>query len=95
VATVYRVPEKLQKFYKGSGHGICAIRDGKIVKMAYLRDIIPDVEFLSEPNNDEESPLVDLKKITTDPRVGIVAMDFNHEGEIFLGMFSGHEFVIL
>lgn len=94
---VFKIADEMEKHYKGSGLGLIAVKDGHIIRLGYLRDII-DVDLYQtniDTMTDEDSPEYDYDRMFADPAVGVAAIDFAHDGEVFFGMFSCGEFVVL
>lgn len=94
---VFKVSAEMEKRYKGVGLGMIAVNSGQIVRMGYMRDLIDEGKYQTNLDTmaDEESPEYDFGRMFADPAVGVAASDFAHDGEVFFGMFSSHEFVVL
>ena len=41
---VWPIPDALADAYKGTGHALAAVREGVMIDLIYLRDVIPDFD---------------------------------------------------
>ena len=75
--------------YRGSGHALAAIANGRVVDLVYIVDLIPDRSEL------DLSHIIHLNAALTDQRVGDRTLELAALGEVCVGMCSGYEFVVL
>ena len=80
---VIAIPEELAGAYQGSGHALAAIREGRIIDLLYLRDLLPDFE----PDGVETA--------ITDARLAPSIAHLSSLGDVSVGMVSCWEFVEL
>lgn len=77
---VYPIAESVSEKYRGTGHAIAAIVSGKVVDLAYFRDLIPDFE----PDY--------VNEYIADPQLRPFIEEWNGRAEISVGMCSAWEF---
>ena len=77
---VFKIPDSLEKKYKGSGYALAASLGGKLIDIAYVSEIIPDF--------DDTDPAA----FVTDDRLGPKVREFQSLGEVHFGMCSCWEF---
>lgn len=82
---VFKIPAALASQYKGSGWALAAIRDGAVVEIIYLRDILPCEEF-------EDSDGKFIPSAIMDTRVGVASKKLDSVGAVSIGMLSAVEF---
>ena len=82
IATEGSVADK----YHGCGHAIAAVANGRVVDFVYVGDVLPDY--------DDEDPGA-LENAVQDDRLGPTIDRLKPQGEIFAGMCSCYEFVVL
>lgn len=77
---VYPIAEYATKGYQGAGHAIAAIVSGKVVDLAYFRDLIPcfEPEYVNE--------------YIADPQLRPFIEKWNGRANISVGMCSVWEF---
>lgn len=75
---VLDVPEALAGAYHGSGHALAAHRDGVLLDLIYLRDVLPDF--------DGETVVVG------DFRLGPTIHHLAQRGDVSIGMVSSWQF---
>lgn len=73
--------------YQGYGFALAAVTGGQIVGLTYLRDALPYFD-------DAEGPTAAADAIN-DPRIGPTVRELSARGEVFVGMCSCWEFVVL
>jgi hypothetical protein len=78
--TVFPIPDELAAAYKGSGHALAAVKDGRLIDLLYLRDLLPGFE----PEGAETA----LKDI----RLASSIAHLSSLGEVSVGMCSCWEF---
>ncbi len=83
---VFAVPDDLANNYHGAGIALAAVAGGTLVGLAYLRDIIDELD-----EGDDES----IKRALGDPRLGPTVRYLSALGEVYVGMCSCHEFTEL
>ena len=80
---VIKIPDALAHQYKEFGKALAAIKDGTIVDLVYIRDILPEAD----------EPAESLFRLCSDPRVGIAARELLKTADhVFAGMVSTWEF---
>lgn len=72
------IPDEMA--YQGSGHALAAIKDGAIIDLLYLRDLLPGFE----PE--------DAEAAITDSRIAPTIAHLSSLGEVSIGMCSCWEF---
>ena len=83
---VFKVPEALASKYHGSGHALVAVTGGQIVDLAYLEDVLPDLDL--------EFPGA-LHAALDDVRLAPTVRRLQALGQVSFGMLSCWEFVEL
>jgi len=83
---VFKVPEALADKYHGSGHALVAVTGGQIVDLAYLEDVLPDLDL--------EVPGA-LHAALDDARLAPAVRRLQALGQVSFGMLSCWEFVEL
>lgn len=73
--------------YDGAGYALAAVTGGKIIGLTYLRDVLPDF--------DDAAGAVTAALAISDPRIGPTVRELSARGELFVGMCSCREFVVL
>lgn len=76
----YPVPDQLADAYKGSGHALAAVKDGLLIDLLYLRDLLPDFQ----PD--------DTKSAIKDVRLSPSIKHLSSLGDVSIGMCSCWEF---
>lgn len=87
---VYKIPEALYDKYHGAGYAVCAILNGAVADIVYLRDTFE--EF------DDEAPNEDinyLKSYIANEKLAPTIRYLQSLGEVSFGMCSCYEFVEL
>lgn len=82
---VFKIPETLAAQYKGCGWALAAVRDGEVVELIYLRDILPCKEF-----EDDDGKFIPFAIM--DARVGAASKKLDAVGAVSIGMLSAGEF---
>lgn len=82
---VFKIPESLYDSYKGAGHAVAAVKNDEIVDFFYVSDFIPEFD----PELDS------LEDAIRDPRMIVPVNSLISKGEIYFGMCSSYEFVVL
>lgn len=77
---VVPVPDELAAAYKGSGHALAAVKDGHLIDLLYLRDLLPDF-------NEE-----DVGSAIKDVRLAPSIKHLSNLGDVSVGMCSCWEF---
>jgi predicted ATPase len=72
--------------YRGAGHGIAAVVGNQVVDLVYLRDVLPEL--------DEEDAAA-VQAALADDRLAPKVREMSVLGELFIGMCSCYEFVVL
>lgn len=83
--TVFKIPESLEGKYHGCGYAMASVTGGQVVNLIYLRDVIEEFD------DDQASVTVALN----DARIGASVRMLQATGEVFAGMCSCWEFVVL
>lgn len=83
---LFKIPEALADKYHGAGHALASVTGGKIVNLIYLHDIIVDFDGLD---------ISGLPEVLNDPRLAPAVRMLQSTGEVFFGMCSCYEFVVL
>lgn len=86
MATVFAIDRHLADKYHGSGHALAAVRDGSLVDLVYLSDLYPDRVLVDE---------VAVEAAINDERTGPVIDRLQALGQVYVGMCSCNEFVVL
>lgn len=77
------IPDELADAYHGAGHALAAIKDGALLDILYLRDLIPDFD----PDRVEYA--------IKDGRLAPTIAHLSTLGEVSVGMVSCWEFIEL
>lgn len=77
---VFPIPAEMAAAYKGTGHALAALNDGRIVEILYLRDLLPDFE----PD--------DVENAIQDARLAPSIKHLSSLGDVSVGMCSCWEF---
>jgi hypothetical protein len=72
--------------YRGAGHAIAAIGSNQVIDLVYLRDLMP--------NLDEDDPAA-VQAALQDARLVPKVREMSALGELYMGMCSCYEFVVL
>lgn len=80
---VMKITEDIAEQYHGSGHALAAVTGGRVIKLIYLSDVLPDL--------DEEDPGA-VRAALGDPRIGPSVRLLQSLGEVSVGMCSCWEF---
>jgi len=83
---VFKIPESLYGKYHGCGHALAAVTGGQIVDFEYLEALLPDLDI-----EDEEQ----VRSALGDPTIGPTVRYLSGLGEVFVGMCSCYEFVVI
>jgi hypothetical protein len=83
---VFKIGDAAENAYRGAGHAVAAVKDNEVVDIVYVGDFIP--EFDPETSGA-------LEKAIADPRMIVPVNSLIPKGEIFFGMCSSWEFVVL
>lgn len=81
--TTLPIPDELAAAYKGSGHAIAAVKNGQLLDLLYLRDLIPGFE----PEN--------ANCAIHDGRIAPTIAHLSRLGVVSVGMVSCWEFTEL
>lgn len=73
--------------YKGSGHVLAAVTNGRVVGLVYIHDVLPDY--------DDSSSMHDLKIAANDPKMSPVVSELNALGHVYVGICSAWELMVL
>lgn len=76
----FSIPDQLAAAYKGSGHALAAVKDGRLLDLLYMRDLLPDFE----PE--------DVETAIKDVRIAPSIAHLSSLGEVSFGMVSCWEF---
>lgn len=87
MATVFKIGDALADKYRGAGHALAAVTGGQVVGLVYVRDVLP--------NYDEEDGLAALAQAINEDRIGPTVRELQALGELYAGMCSCWEFVVL
>lgn len=74
------IPDELESAYKGSGHALAAVRDGRIADLLYLRDLLPDFDAGA------------LERSLSDVRLAPTIAHLSALGAVSVGLCSCWEF---
>lgn len=77
---VFPVPDELAAAYRGSGHALAAVKNGRLIDLLYLRDLLPD--FNAE----------DVESAVKDVRLASSMKHLSSLGDVSVGMCSCWEF---
>lgn len=86
-AVVFKVGEALADKYHGAGHAVAAVADRQIVDLVYIRRILPDY--------DDEAGLSALQQAIASDQMAPIVLKLGARGDVFVGMCSNWEFVVL
>ena len=87
MSTVYKLSDSVAETkYRGAGHGIAAVAGNEVVDLVYLRDVLPEL--------DEEDASA-VHATLADDRLVPKVREMSALGELFVGMCSCYEFVVL
>lgn len=87
MTTVFKIDGPLADKYHGCGYALAAVLNGQLVDIKYLDDI-----FIFDCGS------IDAKEVPTllnDQRLGPTVRYLQSLGEVFVGMCSCYEFVVL
>lgn len=79
--------------YRGSGYALACIRDGQVVQLAYLRELLPDWDDPSE--GDAEDIQDQLAQVIPYRRLKPTIEKFALNGQVAIGLCSATEFIEL
>ena len=82
---VFKIDGAMESKYHGCGYAMASVTGGQIVNLIYLRDVIE--EFDDEKDS--------LPSTLNDERMGPSVRLLQSTGEVFVGMCSCYEFVVL
>lgn len=74
------IPNHLANSYHGAGWALAAVLDGKVVRIVYLDDVLPDFD----PDN--------VQSAITSEEIAPTVRELQALGAISVGMLSGWEF---
>lgn len=74
------IPDELAAAYKGSGHALAAVKDGRLLDLLYLRDLLPGFD----PH--------DAARAIHDGRLAPTIDHLSALGDVSFGMVSCWEF---
>lgn len=83
---VFKIEGAMTEKYHGCGQALAAVTGGQIVGLVYIRDVIEDVD-----EEDEDS----IRAALVDERMGPTVRMLSALGEVFVGMCSCYEFVVM
>lgn len=83
----FNIGDELADKCHGAGVALGAVAGGQLVGLAYLRDVLPDF--------DEAGGLVAAADAINDPRISETVRELSALGDLFVGMCSCGEFVVL
>ena len=83
---VYKIQGAVTNKYRGPGPALAAIVGGKIINLVYVRDVIEGMD-----EEDEDS----VANALVDVRLGPTIRELSALGEVFVGMCSSHEFIVM
>lgn len=84
---VYKIGDEIAHKYCGAGHALAAVTGGEVVGLVYLRDALPDY--------DDGDGVARLANTLNDDRLGPTVRELQALGEVFVGMCSCWELVVL
>lgn len=76
----FPIPDELAAAYKGSGHALAAVKDGRLIDLLYLHDLLP--------NFDPDRP----EAFIGDGRLAPTIRHLEALGAVSIGMCSCWEF---
>lgn len=82
---VFKIPDTIEPKYHGCGIALASITGGTIIDLVYLRDVLEDFD----------DDLTSTPSALADDRLGPTIRLMQSTGEMFVGMCSCHEFVVL
>lgn len=82
----FKIDGAMENKYHGCGYAMASVTGGQIVNLIYLRDVIEEFD-----DDDKES----LPRTINDERMGPSVRLLQSTGEVFVGMCSCYEFVVL
>lgn len=83
---IFKIEGPVADKYHGCGQALAAVTGGKIVDLVYLRDVIEDVDEESEAS---------VRQALNSEKIGPTVRYLSGLGEVFVGMCSCYEFVVL
>ncbi len=83
---VFKIGESAEAFWRGDGYAVAAVRDGEVVEMVYVADCIPGFDHRIAG---------DRERAMSYPEMVEQANRLAMKGEVFTGMCSAREFVVL
>ena len=83
---LFKIPEALADKYHGAGHALASVTGGQMINLIYLSDVIDDFDG---------SDISGLPEVLNDPRLAPAVRLLQSTGEVFFGMCSCYEFVVL
>lgn len=83
--TIFKIPDAIADKYDGCGYAMASVTGGQIVNLIYLRDILPEFD------DERES----LAEAIDDERTGQAVRLLQATGEVYAGICSCWEFVVL
>jgi len=86
----FPIPDELAEAYKGTGHAIAAIKDGRVVDLLYLRDLLLSFSDHDEDGNGIARHVVAAR--LADARLGPSVRHLETLGDVSLGLCSCWEF---
>lgn len=72
--------------YQGAGHAIAAVTGNQVIDLVYLRDMLPGLD---------EEDVAAVHRALEDDRLGPKMRELSALGELYIGMCSSYEFVVL
>lgn len=84
---VFKIGAALADKYQGAGHALAAVTGGQVVGLVYVRDALPDY--------DEADGLSALALAINEEALGPTVRELQALGELYAGMCSCWEFVVL
>lgn len=84
---VFKIGAPIADKYHGAGIALAAVTGDQVVGLIYLRDALPDF--------DECAGIAAAADAINDPRIAPTVRELSARGEIFVGMCSCWEFVVL
>lgn len=86
MSLIYKIEGSIEDKYQGAGIALAAVTGGRVVGLAYLRDVIDDLD---------ESDLIAVKQALVDSRLGPIVRELQALGDVSVGMCSCYEFIEL
>ena len=84
---VFKIGDTLASKYNGAGIALGAVTGVELVGLVYLREALPDF--------DEGAGITAAADAINDPRIAQTVRELSALGEMFVGMCSCGEFVVL